>query len=446
MAVVRRGRSRFFRPAASGQVQAAVLLSICLYGVPFWGGHIVFPLGIGLPFLIMQEGLINSLPALGLLIGWTVLTWAAWLFFVRSRVWLRLLLAGPIAVVLTAGPLYWTFLGPQPPSLPEVAELRAPELGDWEEVCSLRGYEIPPQTSAAALEHGELWLRRDSSFFLLDPETCVARPATWVPRDATIADCGLEGRALWIRSGHLFFSHPKGQGPIALPPNRDLRSDLAKLSANGDWVAWVQDSPWELGVQRLGSDSARVVQLDLADKNRYSLRLLAYDPSTGEATLESKYNNLAVVNKQGRMTFGLFRPEECDARVSGNFFLHPLGWGFYGGGEDCELLWKLGPQHGFYNAKQHLGGLSERFASISSASVDPTGRFAGVISSVAMGDSQVHESAFVFRLEDGQELLRRHLPLDIYFYGQPVATFVGEGHFAISYRGTVRVFQVPAGS
>ena len=50
------------------------------------------------------------------------------------------------------------------------------------------------------------------------------------------------------------------------------------------------------------------------------------------------------------MRFGPFRPQGCERRVSGNFLLHPKGWGFFGGGSEghCELQWSLGTETGAY--------------------------------------------------------------------------------------------------
>ena len=148
------------------------------------------------------------------------------------------------------------------------------------------------------------------------------------------------------------------------------------------------------------------------------------------------------------MRFGPFRPQGCERRVSGNFLLHPKGWGFFGGGSEghCELQWSLGTETGAYEGKRHLGDLPKRWTGVASAAIDPSGTLAGVVTSSGVGHmTRVLDSVFVFRLEDGHELFRRHLPLTLRRYSDDaVVVFVGERQFAFSLDGVVRVFRVPS--
>jgi hypothetical protein len=87
-----------------------------------------------------------------------MVVFAAWLLFWSTSRWIRYFLAAPVVVVLTLLPMFLPIAEQMSPE--EVAEIRPPETGDWEETCRLDGYDISTENARTALEQGQAWVYR----------------------------------------------------------------------------------------------------------------------------------------------------------------------------------------------------------------------------------------------------------------------------------------------
>ena len=343
------------------------------------------------------------------------------------------------ALLFFFSPLWlWTF-----PSLEEIAAARPPERGDWRKVCELQGYQHLYQAELPGSDQKGVWVFDDVSVSLLEVSTCTLTPATWIPEGALLADGKPDGHAIWFKDRTVFYSAPSHGDPIAIATAEGMRRSTVKLSLDAEWVAWIRDTdeyasgaPFELGVRRLDGAQPRIVTLD---RDPHPVRLLAYDPETGESTVEIDYNKMARFDEYGGLISEPLRP--CGGEIIGSFTLHPIGWLYYGAGRDCGLWWELDGRQGQQRLSE-FGGLG---SFVASASVDLSGRLAAVVSSIPGHHTEVHEAVFVFRIGDGSEVFRRHLPLThVSGYGESsFVSFVGLRHVAVTHDSVVQVFRIP---
>lgn len=438
--------SKFFHQARPDDSAKALGCSFALYAVPLG----IVPLGV-----VLLTGLYEDVGDYWWIYPGALfaqgLAWGAWLIFWRSRRWLRLCLTGPLAVLLTLAPLYlqWHF---GPPSVEEITTQRPPEVGNWEPLCSLEGFRISENNSQAALLAEQLWLIRDSSYYLWQPGDCAPVHAAWVPTDSLLLDGGLDGLALYAKAGELFVADATRRWVLNRDRTNPLRGDGAKLSFDGTVAAWVTDtdskvieSPWQLTVQELSQKQARVIPLDLPYTDPHPVRLLAYRPDSSEAVLELHHNRYAVVDRHGQIIFGPILPDDCDTDITGSFATHPRGWYFYGAhGPDCEFRWQWETDQSRYQKSNHIGELSSMHTGVASAAISANGQLGAVVTYINVGHlANRYESVFVFGTTNGTELFRRHLALDMTpFVRDHVVKFLGNRFVVYSDQASTDIYRI----
>lgn len=432
------------------------LLSAVIYIVPQGMQFVGFPLGL-LVLMALLDGLPwgkHNEPFLWLL-AWQFATWMAWFWALRSRLVWRFALAGPIAVGLTLGPMYWAELS-EPLTVEDIAAKRPAEVGSWVETCTIHGTSIRIAAWPRTPDDSSIWIARSTAdsedhYYLLNPATCESTAVTWIPVGAKLADTA-GAKALWSESGRYYISSSNAPERQNFDPGADFDPRDIRLSSDGEWVAWVQWdysgtelSDFLLGVKPLNDGPATSARFRIPLEDPAPARLLDYDAAAGEATFEAEYNYLIKVNRKGQLTFGPFRPKACDYDVLGSYFLHPRGWAFYGGDstDDCGLRWQFGADTGFFDMDRHCGGLGKQSSSVETASINRSGRLAAIVTTVWLNHhASINDSLHVIRLSDGEQVLLTHLALN-FAWGARVG-FAGDEYLALSQGDTVRVFEVPA--
>ncbi len=431
----------------------ALILTAPLFLLPVLGhSDIPAPFGLGLLALLVLGGRLLLEPEvlawLAMVAVWTIALAAVWSFFFRSGVWLRGLLI-PAAVALTLGPWYWW--DPLAPLSPEqIAELRHPESGDWEEVCRLEGFYPAPTSSNRARTAGRLWLQPHAAmlrserqgYYWWDPASCNAPQLSTVPASATLWDGGPAGEALRSDDRGLFFDDGKSGVLFHLT---EAKVASAVFSDDGPWAAWATPpslGPKTIEVRRL-TDGGETRVIPVASPTTIGrVKLLDYDAAGGEATLFFDESRLGRLDLDGHWVLEPFRPSGC-GELAGAYSVRPSGWLFYGGsGHDCELRWRVRGAEGSYRAADDVDTVRWRAMAAEEADLHPGGKLAAVVVARRTHFFAEPEAFVVLRLEDGRQIFRRQLPQPL--GGEALALFVGDGLLVTASLGVIHAYRIPA--
>ncbi len=426
----------------------AFLASFLVYLLPLVGPHGALPWGV----LIGAELIEGLGPRDPLWIAADVVLAAAlqlaaaamfYWYFLRPR-WTKLMAFVP-AVGGLWGLLMWGYLLAIPRYF-LVAATAAPEIDDWIEECRVANAYLPDVDTPADLSlerAGRAFIARlpDSELAVLQMPGCQVsqlgiRWSNYSPRIHSVAATGAMLYSLhdresdqwswWVLDG-------PGSEPQALerPPHADSAEPL--LATDGKWVAWVLREPGEarqtLPAVRIESVQAgEPVTIDLSPFAPASFRLDHLDVAAHEIVLTRNEEEFLGLGWDGAVRWGPWNPEGIKAwagtrrRLGGGWVV----WDAYRDEEPYRLKWSLPAGQGIHTAP--------RGYSISSAAVDPDGRFIAV-SIEGRYTFAMPDAVYVLDTADSSEVFRRSLPQ----YSRSRVSFLGSEFFAYAERDAVRV-------
>jgi len=323
-----------------------------------------------------------------------------------------------------------------------------PELANWEEHCfvphlslmSIRTIADQPEAGVRAW-----WMQRpDGDYALLRLPDCVVADAvvpipTMQPGGRVDFMLGFQfsapdGAALLERlvpstSERTWWLLTVPSASLTAVAQPDLVEGAPILSNAADAVAWVQrvaGSPppvlERIVIHAAGpvSNLARL-EIELAPFGAASYTLLGVDTAAREVMLWRNDHPL-VIGFDGQKRESPFTPGSIRPQAS-TYLRHPGGWVTWDAYRDSgpyQLSWSLATGAGTH--RTHNG------RSISSAAVDPSGRFIAMSESTTLSIGDARDVVYVIRTSDGADVFRTYLPR----YARSQVVFFEGGLFGYS--------------
>jgi hypothetical protein len=328
----------------------------------------------------------------------------------------------------------------------------SPELRAWDVECTIQQAAIVPVRSGVelALEKGAVaWIARGadlSGTALLSMPDCHLRD---IPLDTPHAGGGLQwvtadGAAFFTRwdrvageQSYWFLSSGGQEQPLEAPPG--LRYWSAVVSTGGHALAWIDRVEQADGsrrqvvvLRRLSGEESRV-ELPIQG----SLDLVSFESDPERFTLSTGDGEVFAVDREGHLLWGPARLDGIEHPYQ-NFRRLDDGWVAWDGYRDegaYRVAWSLSNGDGVYEVPKGR--------SITSVTVEPSGRLIGVSVSPAYNIGSVRDAVFVLRTKDGREVYRRYFPP----YSRSEIAFLGSTFFAMNLyeegQSEVAVLRVP---
>ena len=437
----------------------ALVGSLAVYLIPLIGPHAIWLLGESLLQELTRVGereplwLVADLAlalaaqaAVGLTLVWSfrgsrlrLLTWIAAV---------PILVAAVNTVYLIAIPSYFLI---EPDTAPEVT--------GWEEHCLVPNVSLMPVRTSVnqpASGVGEWWVQRpDARYALLRLPDCAVvdadlplpsvQPGGQVDFMLGFQFSALGGAATieWLvprtseRSWWLLSGPAAQLIPIDQP---DLVEAAPILSDAADALAWVQrvaGSPRPV-LERVmirplqaspGFDS---LDIELAPFGPASYTLLGVDTEDDEAILWRNGEPLVVGFDGQRRPTSLpsdaVRPQASTYLRLGDGW---VAWDAYRDEGPYQLSWSLAEGSGTRR--------TNKGRSITSAAVDPSGRFIAISESITLNIGSARDAVYVFRTSDSTEVFRTYLPR----YARSQVVFFAGGLFGYSDLIGTRILVIP---
>lgn len=399
--------------------------SFAVYLVPLVGPHAAWPVALHLAQLAGRRDAVHLVLALAAVLA-TQCALGAALFVTRRAGWIArgvvLAVVGPVlAVALNAALLVGV------PTLALIETDPRPDAGTLPEACVVPGYGLSNVRSPLALaEAGEALLQpaSEATFALLRTPACTTHP-TSIPVAATHVSLRPAGRALFAlwraaEDRYDWFLAEGGDSP-ARPlsiPQWTRRLPGPVLLADGEHVAWIEPRLTERGsavteppfaflcVQNLERAGTRRVALDVAERGSY--RLLDGEGPAGPFRLIRELHERVFLDVDGEgRVLGELRPQPGASPMEWHdgYVLTArgwLGWDVYAEGRRYVIAWDLPAGRGRFDVARGSG--------ITSAALDPGGRFVAYSTTTNLNIGSVPDSVVLARTDDGAEVFRRRLP------------------------------------
>jgi hypothetical protein len=436
----------------------AAIGSFGVYAIPLVGPHALSFLGESL-----LQGLQSNRP-----LAWTavnmavalaaqvlagvVLYWSLGGARVRTIAWLAVI---PLTAALNVA--YMSEI----PALFLIEADTAPERNSWTEHCFVRGAELRPVRTPVtpASPRPRAWwaaLPPDGRDTLLRVPGCSLTQAV-LPK----AGQNPEGHLDFFTS--LQFASPAGVAvveqldrrtsrrtwsllvepgaplqPLAASSDRHLSPPV--LSHRGDAVAYLETVVGtgppvlhRVRVRRTNPQSAAPeVQVDLARLGPASYVLMDVDTQTREI-LAWRNDRPLIVGFDGQWRPAPFEPGEIRAQYSTYLRLGQgwVAWDAYREDGPYQIGWSLPVGAG--RRRTNTG------RSITSAAVDPTGRFIAVSETTTLSIGNARDVVYVLRTDTGADVFRTYLPR----YTRSQVVFFDEALFGYSNLAGTRILKVP---
>jgi hypothetical protein len=422
----------------------AFVASFAVYLMPVIGPHALWLLGTLLCARLTRTGPDR-------IVGWIAMEWglavalqgvagAMWYWFFARPKWWRIL---PLAVCAPAFFLlielaYLVAI----PSRYLIERDTARETGQWPTVCTVADMTLAQVRSSPdlALERaGQAWLIGTSmnAFVVLEMPGCQtmsvglqdAGPSSTPPFVLPGSRCLFATWDNQIGQNH-WWIHDGSTRPLPRPPADPIRS-VPILTADGDWVAWLENLPGvmvtplpqRVVVRSLRDDRERFVNLPPPGPSE--LVLLGLDMDTGELTFyeheyRTRQNSLTFFDLDGHrkgpplVADGIESQATTFLRVGQGW----VAWDAYREGAPYRLAWSLPAGHGTH---QVLNG-----SSITAVAVNPGGTLIAISTTTSLNIGHIKDAVVVLRASDGVEVWRRYLPS----YARSAVTFLGDKLFA----------------
>lgn len=428
-----------------------------MYAIPLAGPHAAWLLGVSLLQGLGSNSQIAWMAtnvavavAAQVLVG-AVLYWSLGGGWVRKIAWLGII---PLTAALNVA--YLSAI----PSLFLIEADTAAEMNPWTEHCFVRGAELRPvrKPVTQALRGPRAWwvaLPPDGRDTLLRVPDCSLT-------DAAIPKAGQSPEGYFDFFTSFQFASPDGAAIIEQMDRRtsvrtwsmlaDPRAALQPLAASsgrfqsppvlshrGDAVAYLETvvgsgPPVLHRVQvrkATPESSAPEVDVDLAPLGPASYELMDVDIQTRQI-LVWRNDRPFVVDFDGQSRPVPFEPAEIRAQSS-TFLRLGQGW----------VAWDAYREEGPYQIGWSLPGGSGRHwtnngRSITSAAVDPTGRFIALSETTTLSIGQARDVVYVLRTDTGADVLRTYLPR----YTRSQVVFFEGGLFGYSNLEGTRILKV----
>jgi hypothetical protein len=454
------------RPASSRRstLLRALLASFAVYLIPIIGPHAARLLGEHLFARLVRGGPdpVAAWIALewAVALGLQVVAGALWYWFFRRPKWGRLLV---LAVCAPAFYLIveWAYLAAVP-SLFLIEPDTAPMVGEWRTACV-----FPDMPLAAVRSSPDLLLERAGQAWLIGAGLN-AYAVLQMP-ECRITQAGLQdfaplytepyvvpgGRCLfstwnnrtgqnqwWVQDGTGIAPRPLPHPPV--DPNRCS----PVLSADGNWVAWLElipgvtvaPVPERVVIRSLRDDRKRIVNLPPPGRSEFVL--LGVDADAEELTLyEHEYatrkNSLSVIGFDGARRGPELVADGVDPQATTFLRVGPgwVAWDAYRENEPYRVAWSLPNGHGTHRLLKGRG--------ITAVAVNPAGTYVAVSATASLNIGHVRDAVYVLRTSDGAEVWRRYMPP----YMRSSVTFLGDKFFAYTewngIQDSARVLRIP---
>jgi hypothetical protein len=449
---------------------AALVLSFCVYLIPFAGPHAIWLLGESLGHLFRHGGRSVAWVALyvGVAIALQAFAAAAWYWILgrpRSLRPLVLVVLVP-AFVVAANWLYLVVI----PTYLMIERETEPERTGWPIACAVPGESlgVVGLKPAVVRPAGDPTLVQNSTGrfarLVVTPApdgrtTCEVVALAVPPPTAHVSPAwiGDAGQILRQRSdqktGALSWDWIPGPGAtaVALAEPRGRRSgDGGPIVArDGSAVAWltpVPDSgqPPQMAVVVVpvatATPSAKPAQetvIGLERLERASFVPVELDAGAREILLAINERTFAVVGFDGAVRWGPLRPEGVSP-LSMTFRRVGPGWVAWDGYKDDDgyvIAWSLPAGQGRYRVPRGRG--------VTDVAVQPEGRLIAFSTTMSLSIGNARDAVVVLRAADGTEVFRRFLPR----YARSTVVFPARDLFGYTEwdgaRAETRVLRVP---
>jgi len=438
----------------------ALLASFLVYAIPLPGPHAVPLLGTAIVAALSRSGgNALTMPTMVFAVLAQVLTFfvVRWCLGGKRRL-LWLLLYAPALVV---GTIVATML--LIPRAVLIENDRAEDNLGWPIACSLKDASVHVARSSVGGvlgRSGEVFVRtgpEGSRFGLMQGEDCTVTALIPPPMGTMhgivfAVPGGITLESTWDvpTQKTLWWRRPsKASEAVALPSLPKGVDGPPILSDDGAWLVVVQrpDTPPaspELALRRFEDEAMRIVSLEPLGRGSFipmgaSLRGgSAGRLESGAIHLSRNDDDFLTMDLDGGVTSQAFKPPGVDAsalsfrRVEGGW----AAWDAYVEDRPSAITWETTTGRGSHTVPRGRG--------ITSADLDPSGRFIAFSTSAIYNLGGVDDSVIVIATGDGAEVFRHNLP----GYTRSDVAFVGAGRLAYtSYDGVskaeVRVVRAP---
>jgi len=432
----------------------AFLASFTIYLLPLIGPHALWILGGHLIARLARSGPDRAVAWIamewGLALALQFVAGAFWYRFFARPKWWRVL---PLALCAPAFFLIfeWAFLIAIPSRF-LIEQDTAPESGRWSNVCTIADMSLAPVRSTP--DFREAWLTGTgiNSFAVLELPGCQTTPVG-LPATAPLMTLPFVvpgGRCLFAtwdnKAGrNHWWIHAGSTRPLPRPPT-DPNRCAPILSADGNWVAWLEyipgvtvtPLPQRAVIRSVNDDRERFVNLP-ADRSEFVLLDLNVD--TEELTF---YEHAYATRQSSLMLLGFDGTRHGQIVVDGvepqaTTFLRVgqgwVAWDAYRENQPYRVAWSLPSGRGTHPVLKGRG--------ITAVAVNPSGTFVAISTTTALNIGHVKDAVYVLRASDGTEVWRRYLPT----YARSSVVFLGEKLFAYTdwdgAHAAVHVLQLP---
>lgn len=335
----------------------------------------------------------------------------------------------------------------------------AVDRGEWKIACEVpdmelaglrRGVRITADTALAS--EAQAWLRHGMRYAVLTMPGCKTRdvlmPDTAAPIDVNFVSAGGYLLRSWDNKTQLtsWWVGNDSLRPMPRPPS-GAASVAPVLSADGNWVAWLERVPGErrrrVVIRSLNDDREQVVAIpDLSlsslldlDMRREELTLYQYDYLHSRPPRSS----LVVLSLDGARRGEPLVAEGVEPQAS-TFLRAGSGWVAWdatreGAFEPYRISWSVSGGRG---SQSTTAGRS-----ITAVAVNPAGTYIAVSETNSTRIHIFRDAVYILRTSDAQKVWSRSLPM----FARSSLAFLGDGLFAYTEvagtRPTVRVLEVP---
>ncbi|QOY87440.1 hypothetical protein [Paludibaculum fermentans] len=319
----------------------------------------------------------------------------------------------------------------------------APERAAWEEECHVANFEIAPflyiPPYGSLTTYGQVWVRhrRDHTFAVLSMPGCSVREAGLSIRQVS------ETQFYGATGGAAIFVRDPGEGmapnfkewwyvpapnstPRLISPPHGADASRPALSANGEWVGWMIESPSSGPAQVALKDMRTGEMLSINSKEFSPDRfwLLGIDTDARSVIVARKgYRDAVVVGFDGALRLGpiaIGNPEDPESVVQ-RVLLRQGGWIGWYGLPVCNMVeWHLPQGSGRHRV--------ESGTQINSVDLSPNGRLIAIGTDGDYPGSAIESSAVVLDAVTGEELFRKYFPRRCWVK----AAFLGNEYLAYS--------------
>ena len=419
----------------------ALVVSFAVYLTPLVGPHMVTFLGTALANAVTSTPRETAWVAVDLataLLAQAVLAVAAAWALVRPRQRWPIAAVTFLALIFTLPYLYLVVIPTRFLIEPDIA----PERHDWVERCVVPDTWLMAMRMPVTVTAHEMWWAQRSSarYAVLRAATCDAVDPP-LPQPAVRPNGTVEFTlmpAFVIASGATLFERTEtGPGTRTWWLWRDAGAPLARvaidghellpvLSNSGDAVGWVEavreaaDAPaiYRMRVRSIdGSSEERAVLVPYPASMSVPVELdtAARTFSLWEDDRIVTLNFGGAIVGQSPPTAGLVRAQSQTYVRTGDGW---LAWDAYRDNGPYVIAWSLAAGSGRHQERKGR--------TITSAAVDPSGRYVPVSASTALSIGHIRDTVYVLRADTGEEVYRRYLPM----YVRSTVAFFDAGHFA----------------